>query len=90
MPGAPVVCPPGRTPLLNTLPGRTAEREARSSALLLAVMGGGFCVFKKRDRPYTPVQGFPPRPGFYWKQITDGKKREQRGSVVKVEAAVTS
>lgn len=75
MPGAPVVCPPGRTPLLNTLPGRTAEREARSSALLLAVRWRFLCFFKKRDRPYTPVQGFPPRPGFYWKQITDEKKK---------------
>lgn len=37
MPGAPVVLPPALTPVLNTLPRRTGEREVRSSALLLAV-----------------------------------------------------
>lgn len=37
MPGAPVVRPPARTPVLNTLPRRTGEREVRSSALLLVV-----------------------------------------------------
>lgn len=37
MPGAPVVRPPALTPVLNTLPRRTGEREVRSSALLLAL-----------------------------------------------------
>lgn len=50
MPGAPVVCPPGQTPLLNTLLGRPAEREARSSALLLAARWRFLC-FSQRRRP---------------------------------------
>lgn len=47
MPDAPVVCPPGLAPLLNSVSRRTPEREARSSALSLAIRWRGVCVLKK-------------------------------------------
>lgn len=37
MPAAPVVRRPAQSPVLNTLPRRTGEREVRSSARLLEV-----------------------------------------------------
>lgn len=48
MPDAPVVCPPGLAPLLNSVSGRTAEREARSAALSLAIRWRRVCVLKKQ------------------------------------------
>lgn len=66
MPGAPVVRPSALTPVLNTLPRRTGEREVRSSALLLAV----YLFFNITNIRcfFSVAQGFPPRPCLYWKQ----------------------
>lgn len=69
MPGAPVVRPPALTPVLNTLPRRTAEREVRSSALLLAVYPLLFFLNAQKyiHTFFSVAQGFPPRPCLSWK-----------------------
>lgn len=67
MPAAPVVRRPAQSPVLNTLPRRTGEREVRSSARLLEVYLS-FFFFLNYACLFFRAQGFPPRPGLHWIQ----------------------
>lgn len=65
---------------LKYSPRRTSEREAPSSSRYWRSAPCFVCFKWSAASPW-----FPPRPGFYWKQMDTVKQKEHRGDVWKLQ-----